>query len=71
MVGNFSLGEKMKTIKLKVDGREVEGIVVNKLKSKKRKRKVGNKEYEWVEYFIFMYVPKGWADKKLVLIGLD
>lgn len=61
----------MRLVKVKVNGRVVEAILITNVKEKKRKRTIRGKKYEWVEYYAWVYIPKGWSNKKLILLGLD
>lgn len=61
----------MVRVKVKIDGKEKEGILVNTVLKKTRKRRLNDKEYEWVEYYAYVYIPREFVGKKLVLIPLD
>ena len=60
----------METIKLVVNGKEVEGIPIKKVYKRQRRKVVNGKEYTWDEYVAFVYVPKRLVDKKLVVVPL-
>ena len=61
----------MVRVKVKIDGREKEGILVTTLRRKTRRKKLNDKVYEWVEYYAYVYLPKEFVGKKLVLVPLD
>ena len=61
----------MKTIKVKVNGREVEALLIENVKSRIRKKNVNNKEYYWEERYIFVSLPKFLWDKQLAIVPLS
>lgn len=61
----------MRTIRLNVNGREVEAILVEKATKRRKIKVVRDKVYTWEEYMINVYVPKRFADKKFAIIPLD
>jgi len=61
----------MKRVKVKINGKEKEAVVVDNVKEKKRVRNIKGQEYTWVEYYAYVYIPKGFVGKKLVLVPLD
>ena len=61
----------MKTIKVKVNGREVEALLIENVKSRIRKKSVNNKEYYWEERYIFISLPKFLWDKQLAIVPLS
>jgi len=60
----------MEKVKIKVNGKEVEGILVSKLYMSKRKRKVKDKVYEWEEEYLHIYIPKDMRSGKYIIIPL-
>ena len=61
----------MPIIKVNVNGKEVEGVLVENVKCRRRKTTKKNKTYEWDECTVFLYIPKRLANRKLALVPID
>ena len=61
----------MKRVKLNINGREVEAILVERVYTFKRRGKIHNKVYEWEECRLMTFLPKSFAGKKVVVIKAE
>ena len=62
----------MKTVKLVVNGKEIEGMISETVVKLKRRRKIKDKEYTWDDYKLIVYIPKAWRKfKKFIVIPAD
>ena len=55
---------------MNIDGKECEAIIIDKVYSRRRKRKLKGKEYEWKECCVWVYIPSTFEGKKLALVPL-
>jgi len=44
--------------------------LVDKLEERTRKRKMGNKEYRWKNFYLRVIIPKDYADRKFLVVPL-
>lgn len=54
-----------------INNREIPVLIIKNVKKVVVKRKKGKKEYEWVEHYVFLYIPKQIAKHKLAVIPID
>jgi len=58
----------VKKVKININGKEVEAYLINKVYERKRKRKIGKKEYSWNERYIVIYLPSSIECNEFLLI---
>lgn len=57
-------------VKVNLNGREVEAILVTRIYTTKRKRVSGGKYYEWVDRHITVYIPSDMVGKGYLVVPL-
>ncbi len=58
----------MRKVKVRLNDKEVEAFLVDKIYERKRERQIKNKRYFWTERYIVFYIPSYVKSKRFLVI---
>lgn len=61
----------MRTVKINLNGKETEALVVEHIYKVKRKRRIRGKIYEWEERYLHLFLPKTFTARRVLIVKAD
>ena len=59
-----------KIIEVELNGEKKKGILIEKIRRRKRKKEYKDRTYEWIQREVIVYIPKEFEAEKYVLVPL-